>query len=157
MALSGAQELPPQGGFPRIQFKRNIPVRGPPGWALLLGVTGLVGVGLYYSRLGYVYRWELERERLQAQLHLEPFLQAEKDRFYIRALNSSNTLESRVMKNVDDWNMHSSVYHNSELHHVPEYILPTKIVGDNVVLATTQQPVYPALHNMRNNPFRPFI
>ena len=44
------QDLPPKGGFSPLDYKRNIPAKGPSGAVLLSGVTGMIFFGLYLHR-----------------------------------------------------------------------------------------------------------
>src|SRR6266849_3480355 len=39
--------MPPAGGFESIRYKRNLPLRGPSGLAILGGVTVLCAYGFY--------------------------------------------------------------------------------------------------------------
>jgi NADH dehydrogenase (ubiquinone) 1 alpha subcomplex subunit 13 len=48
MATPQLQDLPRPGGFPTVQYKRNLPRRGPSGLVLLTGVTAISAVGTYW-------------------------------------------------------------------------------------------------------------
>ena len=39
------QESAPKGGYPGIQFKRNLPNRGPSSVMIVLGGLAIIGVG----------------------------------------------------------------------------------------------------------------
>lgn len=39
--------MPPAGGFEAVRYKRNLPLRGPSGLAILGGVTALCAYGFY--------------------------------------------------------------------------------------------------------------
>ena len=41
------QDLPPQGGFPEIKYRRYLPKRGPSGAVLLSGLVALSAYGFY--------------------------------------------------------------------------------------------------------------
>jgi hypothetical protein len=41
------RDMPPAGGFEAIRYKRNLPLRGPSGLAILAGVTALCAYGFY--------------------------------------------------------------------------------------------------------------
>lgn len=41
------QDLPPKGGYPKIQYARNLPKRGPSGLVIMLGGVAVMAVGLY--------------------------------------------------------------------------------------------------------------
>jgi len=51
MATLPKQDLPPVGGFDPINYKRNLPARGPPGWALFAGVAAFMAGGFYLLRV----------------------------------------------------------------------------------------------------------
>ncbi|KAJ3117227.1 NADH dehydrogenase 1 alpha subcomplex subunit 13 ndufa13/GRIM19 [Phlyctochytrium bullatum] len=43
------QDLPPTGGFPQtIQYKRNIPARGPSGVVMIIGTIGIMAYGWHW-------------------------------------------------------------------------------------------------------------
>ena len=44
------RDMPPPGGFEPVKYKRNLPIRGPSGLAILGGVTAVCAYGFY--RLG---------------------------------------------------------------------------------------------------------
>lgn len=79
-----------------MTYKRHLPARGPPGWAWLGGITGVILTGFYLHSRGIriqTYRRharprltcsELERERRQARFALMPLLLAEQDALEVR-------------------------------------------------------------------------
>ena len=66
--------------------------------------------GLFRAGEGNLIKWELKREKLQARLHLEPFIRAEKDRFYLRAKEESDRLEEIAMRHVPGYVMKERAY-----------------------------------------------
>lgn len=44
------QDLPPKEGFSPLNYKRNLPSKGPSGTVLLASVTGMICFGLYLHR-----------------------------------------------------------------------------------------------------------
>ena len=46
-AVPFAQDLPPQGGYQPIRYKRNLPARGPGGIAIFAGVTAICAYGFW--------------------------------------------------------------------------------------------------------------
>jgi hypothetical protein len=46
--------MPPVGGFEAVRYKRNLPLRGPSGLAILGGVTALCAYGFYRVGLGNI-------------------------------------------------------------------------------------------------------
>ncbi|KAI9823509.1 MAG: hypothetical protein M1826_007721 [Phylliscum demangeonii] len=78
------QDLPPVGGYDRIQYRRNIPARGFRPSVYIYGVIGVMTYGFYKVGIGIRERNELARERHWARIHLVPLLQAEEDRDQVR-------------------------------------------------------------------------
>ena len=48
------RDMPPAGGFEAVRYKRNLPLRGPSGLAILGGVTALCAYGFYRVGLGNI-------------------------------------------------------------------------------------------------------
>ena len=46
------RDMPPEGGFPAIKYKRNLPFRGPSGVVILGAVTAICAFGFYRVALG---------------------------------------------------------------------------------------------------------
>ena len=51
------QELPPRGGYPPIQYARNLPKRGPSGLVLFIGGAAVMAYGFYRVIMGNRNRW----------------------------------------------------------------------------------------------------
>lgn len=45
MAATYKQDMAPKGGYPEINYTRNLPKRGPPGWAIMLGGVAIMSAG----------------------------------------------------------------------------------------------------------------
>ena len=45
MAATYKQDMAPKGGYPEIKYARNLPKRGPPGWAIFLGGISVMSFG----------------------------------------------------------------------------------------------------------------
>jgi hypothetical protein len=43
----GFQDKAPPGGYPKLEFKRGIGKRGPPGWAIFGGIFAASAYGFY--------------------------------------------------------------------------------------------------------------
>ena len=48
--------MPPEGGFPAIKYKRNLPFRGPSGVVILGAVTAICAFGFYRVAQGNLER-----------------------------------------------------------------------------------------------------
>lgn len=65
MATTYKQDMAPKGGYPEIKYARNLPKRGPPGWAIMLGgvvvmSSGFLVVAKANQRRRYVQRVEVD-------------------------------------------------------------------------------------------------
>jgi hypothetical protein len=57
------RDMPPAGGFEAVRYKRNLPLRGPSGLAILGGVTALCAYGFYRVGKGNIEkRYVLTKE-----------------------------------------------------------------------------------------------
>ncbi|KAJ3209304.1 hypothetical protein HDU67_006277 [Dinochytrium kinnereticum] len=141
-ATAFRQDMPPAGGFPEtIQFKRNIPGRGPSGAVMILATVGIMAYGWHWLSQSNAERRELRREKAWARIHLVPLLQAETDRDLVRRLDSVKSQEAQIMKNVDGWSpldLKAPVrgvgrygYYNAAaaepVYHTEKYVKPTYI------------------------------
>ena len=51
------QELPPKGGYPAIEYSRNLPKRGPSGLMIFVGGAAVMAFGFYHVIKGNRRRW----------------------------------------------------------------------------------------------------
>ncbi|CAL1701280.1 unnamed protein product [Somion occarium] len=108
------QDMPPPGGFEPVKYKRNIPLRGPSGVVILGGVTAVCAYGFYRLGKGNLEKRELKREATWSRIHLVPLLLAEGDRDAYRRQKAALEREKEIMKDVPDWEVGKSVYHNDK-------------------------------------------
>ncbi|WFD23195.1 Vacuolar protein sorting-associated protein 41 [Malassezia equina] len=116
------QDLPPQGGYAPIRYKRNMPVRGPSGVFLLFATVGVSAFGFWRLGQGNVERRELARERAWSRIYLTPLLLAETDRDMFRRDRASVLRENLLMKDVPNWEAGKSVY-NSKRYTPNNYVV----------------------------------
>jgi len=114
--------MPPAGGFEAVRYKRNLPLRGPSGLAILGGVTALCAYGFYRVGKGNIEKRELQREKIWSRIHLVPLLLAEGDRDAYRREQAALAREKEIMKDVKDWEVGKSVYNNPR-YRSPEWIV----------------------------------
>ena len=57
--IAPRQDMPPPDGFPKIQFQRHLPKRGPAGWMLFSGLALITAYGFYTAKKGIDIRWYL--------------------------------------------------------------------------------------------------
>jgi len=116
------QDMPPVGGYRPLQFKRNLPSRGPKARWYIFGMGGLVWFGFYKYGQGVQEFNELAREKTWARLHLVPVLQAEEDRDQVRRHLADQAREKELLgKNI-------KVYHSDRFVKPTFAITPEKPV-----------------------------
>uniref|UniRef100_A0A6M2DHD6 NADH dehydrogenase [ubiquinone] 1 alpha subcomplex subunit 13 n=1 Tax=Xenopsylla cheopis TaxID=163159 RepID=A0A6M2DHD6_XENCH len=97
------QDLPPEGGYKPINFKR-VPAKtffsGYTCFGILFAVTG-VGAYLYTLNWRMLRRQKIEMRSARIALH--PLLLAERDREYLKQLRRNRDEEAKLMANVKGW------------------------------------------------------
>eukprot|EP00611_Tribonema_gayanum_P013706 TRINITY_DN2478_c0_g3_i2.p2 TRINITY_DN2478_c0_g3~~TRINITY_DN2478_c0_g3_i2.p2 ORF type:complete len:140 (-),score=21.89 TRINITY_DN2478_c0_g3_i2:578-997(-) len=68
----------------QITIARHTPTRGPPGWAIWAGAAAFVGYGFYGLINGNKRRNAMAREKREARMNIQAFLQADADAQHIR-------------------------------------------------------------------------
>ncbi|CCU97729.1 unnamed protein product [Malassezia sympodialis ATCC 42132] len=116
------KDLPPQGGYAPIRYKRNMPVRGPSGVFLIFATVGISAFGFWRLGQGNIERRELARERAWSRIYLTPLLLAESDRDMFRRDRASVLRENLLMKDVPNWEAGKSVY-NSKRYTPNNYVV----------------------------------
>lgn len=91
------QDLPPEGGYEPIQYKRNLPARGFRPVYYLLGMGAIMTYGFWKYGIGVREHNELAREKMWARIHLIPLLQAEADRDQVRRHWAEQARERELM------------------------------------------------------------
>lgn len=105
------QDLPPQGGYEPVQYKRNLPFRGVRPSYYLLGMGIICTYGFYEVIRGIKDQRELSREKMWIRIHLTPMLQAEADRDAVRRYLAAQDRERELMKDEKGWSF-GSVYNS---------------------------------------------
>ncbi|KAL9055398.1 MAG: hypothetical protein Q9162_003595 [Coniocarpon cinnabarinum] len=112
------QDMPPEGGYDPVQYKRNLPARGFRPVYLILGGALIMAYGWYHLFHG-IREWnELGREKMWMRIHLTPLLQAEEDRDQVRRYYANQDREKDLLGST------SSVYHTDR------FVRPTFSVGN---------------------------
>lgn len=112
------QDLPPSQGFKPIQYKRNLPKRGPSGFTIFAGLTLICSAGFYQVIQGRKQRLEWEREKRWGRLYLVPLLQAELDRDIARREAAQAKEEAAISEELD-WD---SLYHQEKKRYIPRLV-----------------------------------
>lgn len=112
------QDLPPEGGYKPITYKR-VPAKSFfNGWGLVgtyVGVT-IIAMYVYYLTCKAVLRNDLEER--SARFALKPLLTAERDREYLKQMLRNREEERELMKNVKGWVV--GTYYGEKLYKLPE-------------------------------------
>jgi len=91
------QDMPPEGGYQAVQYKRNIPARGFRPSFYLFGMAAVMTFGFWQYGKGVRERNELAREKIWARIHLTPVLQAEEDRDLVRRMMADYAREKQLL------------------------------------------------------------
>ncbi|CAG2160619.1 unnamed protein product [Oppiella nova] len=97
------QEMPPKGGYAEIHFTRVIPQKLFKNWSLMAMHIGMTCYAVYYLKRRKRYMGKLSVERFDHYNAIEPLLQAERDRAYLRHMRYNREVERELMKDVPDW------------------------------------------------------
>ncbi|CAL00437.1 uncharacterized protein An16g02130 [Aspergillus niger] len=81
------QDMPPQGGYLPVQYKRNIPARG------FRPIYYLIGMDIDERGMNS----ELAREKMWGRIHIMPLLQAEEDRDQARRYFADKAREKELL------------------------------------------------------------
>merc|ERR1712224_46349 len=104
------QDLPPPGGYAKLEWKRNLPSRFIGGARLMAAGVGVMAYGWYWVIIGMRQTRELRREADIARLSLLPLLFAEEDRTLLKMVKRNQLQEAEIMKDVPGWTPGESVY-----------------------------------------------
>mmetsp|Transcript_27570 Transcript_27570/g.57702 ORF Transcript_27570/g.57702 Transcript_27570/m.57702 type:complete len:135 (-) Transcript_27570:196-600(-) len=106
------QEMPPPGGFPKVDVMEKMRSRGPSG-AMIWGVSVAMITYGYYLIGEHNKKYRLEKFREQeARLAMIPFLQAESDLDWLYRRDKLLEREAKIMEGVEGWEVGGSVYYS---------------------------------------------
>eukprot|EP00611_Tribonema_gayanum_P013705 TRINITY_DN2478_c0_g3_i1.p3 TRINITY_DN2478_c0_g3~~TRINITY_DN2478_c0_g3_i1.p3 ORF type:complete len:122 (-),score=41.91 TRINITY_DN2478_c0_g3_i1:144-509(-) len=94
----------------QITIARHTPTRGPPGWAIWAGAAAFVGYGFYGLINGNKRRNAMAREKREARMNIQAFLQADADAQHIRVQRRFMREEEEIMGHVPNWKVGDTVY-----------------------------------------------
>lgn len=103
MARPPVQDLPPEGGYTSISFKR-VPLKPILSPKALLGAYLAVSAGatyMYYLTDKQLLREEIEMRSCRNVMY--PIVMAERDRLYLKELRRNRDEEAKLMANVPGW------------------------------------------------------
>lgn len=103
MATPPIQDLPPEGGYNPINFKR-VPLK--PIFNTKLLFTGYLTVSVGALYMYYLTNKKITREEIEMRSCrnvMMPILMAERDREYLKQIKRNRDDEAELMKNVPGW------------------------------------------------------
>lgn len=104
------QDMPPRGGYPKIQINRITGPRGPPGWLLFAGAIGAYVYGMIeLSKTAKEYKYNRYEAR-ESRMGLHAFFNAEEDRYNQAKIMRSDAAEAEIMKDVPGWKVGENPY-----------------------------------------------
>mmetsp|Transcript_5293 Transcript_5293/g.6919 ORF Transcript_5293/g.6919 Transcript_5293/m.6919 type:complete len:136 (-) Transcript_5293:309-716(-) len=113
------QDMPPPGGFPKIDLFERARTRGPSGPMIWAIATASIAYG--FVMIGESNK-QFNREKFlehKNRLAMVPFLQAETDLDWLARREKWLAREAEIMKGVDGWEVGKSMYYTSG-HWVPD-------------------------------------
>ena len=96
------QDMPPPGGYKKIDYGRYLPSRGPKGYQLWLGSALLISYGYYQIGKTNTEKIQQMMQERKVRYALAPLLQAEADREYMERELVALMREREIMKDVVD-------------------------------------------------------
>lgn len=108
--LPPVQEMPPLGGYKKVDTLRAFPTRGPNGWQLWTGASLIIAYGYYQVGQTNIKNNQQKYLERKARYAIAPLLQAEADREYLERELINLKKEAEIMKNVEGWKVGRSPY-----------------------------------------------
>ncbi len=110
-------------GFPNIQYRRDLPVRGFSGYAMFAAGAAVMIGGFIVMGMQNRHTRAIKQETRRRRLAISSLLQAEEDRLYVRQLFGDLEREAELMKG-HDWEVGKSSYNT-------RYMMPQNVVRIN--------------------------
>jgi NADH dehydrogenase (ubiquinone) 1 alpha subcomplex subunit 13 len=105
-------------GFPKIQYRRDLPKRGLSGWGTFAAGAAVLCGGFVVMGMQNRHTRSVVQETRRRRLAIASLLQAEEDRRYLRSLLDRYQDEERIIGGRDDLKVAENPYHNGR------YVLP---------------------------------
>mmetsp|Transcript_18398 Transcript_18398/g.25313 ORF Transcript_18398/g.25313 Transcript_18398/m.25313 type:complete len:134 (-) Transcript_18398:174-575(-) len=110
--LPPIQDMPPSGGYAKIDTVRSLPARGPKGWQLWAGTSLAIMYGFYQVGQYNKASNQQKLEERKVRYAIAPILQAEADREYLERELVNIRKEAEIMKHIPGWVAGRSPYHS---------------------------------------------
>lgn len=104
------QDMPPPGGYRKVDMARVFPTRGPKGWQLWSGASLIIAYGYYQIGQTNIKNNQQKYLERKARYAIAPLLQAEADREYLERELINLKKEAEIMKDVKGWKVGLSPY-----------------------------------------------
>lgn len=103
MPVTKAQDLPPEGGYKPIYYKRVPTVTWLKGWQWIAGYVAVSSVSLYlYTQTANLRKREdIEMRSSKNVIHV--LIAAERDREFLKQVRRNRDEEAKLMANVEGW------------------------------------------------------
>ncbi|CAD5125631.1 DgyrCDS13831 [Dimorphilus gyrociliatus] len=116
MASKIRQEMPPEGGYKEVQWKRVMPKAHWSGYRTFLAFAAINGAAWFAYKWQMAYEAKRRLDENDARVALTPLLQAERDRMFLRQMRKNRDEEVAVMKDVPGWKVGTlwgePIFHN---------------------------------------------
>lgn len=106
------QDMPPPGGYRKVDMARVFHSRGPKGWQLWSGASLIIAYGYYQIGQTNIKNNQQKYLERKARYAVAPLLQAEADREYLERELINLKIEKETMKNVAGWEVGKNPYHS---------------------------------------------
>mmetsp|Transcript_3408 Transcript_3408/g.7663 ORF Transcript_3408/g.7663 Transcript_3408/m.7663 type:complete len:134 (-) Transcript_3408:349-750(-) len=112
--LPPIQDMPPPGGFPKIDTLRAFPVRGPTGWQIWMGASLTIMYGFYQIGRTNRQRAQQKLEERKIRYAILPVLQVEADMEYMTREKELLKREAELMKDEPGWEVGKSPFYSKK-------------------------------------------
>ncbi|CAB3408939.1 unnamed protein product [Caenorhabditis bovis] len=97
------QDMPPKGGYRSFNFHRTFPKMVWNPAAVVAVIGGATAYGVYAAIEGKKKAITDKFEDVDINNAMQPFLTAERDRYWLKLLAKNRALEEEIMKDVPGW------------------------------------------------------
>mmetsp|Transcript_27905 Transcript_27905/g.34440 ORF Transcript_27905/g.34440 Transcript_27905/m.34440 type:complete len:134 (+) Transcript_27905:61-462(+) len=112
--LPPIQDMPPPGGYKKVDMRTVFPTRGPKGWQIWTGASLVIAYGFYQIGQTNIRNNEQKYHERKARYAIAPVLQAEADREYLERELIALKKEAEIMKNVEGWKVGKNPYNSGK-------------------------------------------
>ena len=129
------QDLPPPGGYEKINYQRVPPKSFFKGKTMFLGYLAMTAGACYIYKLTLREVQRKNLEHLSCNMAIWPLLMAERDREYLKQLRRNRDYEKELMKDVEGWEV--GTWYGEPIYKTKdEDFLVPPLIGDYYVHAT---------------------